>query len=150
MSIEQELTTQADPRRRRRSLVVGLGVIALIALLYTGFEFRDREPNYYTPARTALVNARLRFEESLGHERALIAQLDKAHQELDSAIDKLAMAANLDPADRVRIEALRSSLQSIESDDRLGETSPRKLHLLYGDLLAKMDTLITDLENRPR
>jgi len=129
---------------------VGVGVIALIALLYIGFEFRDREPNYYTPARTALVNARLRFEESLGHERALIAQLDKAHQELGSAIDRLALAANLDPADRARIEVLRSNLLSIESDDHLGEMSPKKLHQLYGDLLAKMDTLITDLENRPR
>ncbi|MCG6870363.1 MAG: hypothetical protein LJE91_17020 [Gammaproteobacteria bacterium] len=150
MSIEQELLTQTDQQRRRRSLVLGLGIIALISLLGIGFEFRDREPNYYAPARTALVNARLRFEESLGHERALIAQLDKAHQELDSAINKLALAANLDPADQARIEDLRSSLLSIESGDRLGETNSTKLHRLYGDLLAKMDTLITDLENRPR
>ena len=141
---------QTTEHRRRRYVVLGLGIIALVAVIYFGPVLREQEPNYYDPARTALVNARLQLEESLGHEQVLIDQLKMAHEELDSAITQLATVADLDPAYRARIEALRASLLSIENPDRPGEKSPEKLQQSYRDLLAQMDALITDLENRGR
>ena len=129
---------------------MGMGIIALAAAIFFGPALREHEPDYYNPARTALVNARMRVEESLAHEQALIAQLQMAHEELDSAITQLARAANLDPADRARIEALRSSLLSTERPDRLGEISSDKLYQSYRDLLAQMEALIADLDKRTR
>ena len=108
-------------------MVPGLGIIVLAAAVYFGLVLREQEPNYYDPARTALVNARLLFEESLGHEQVVIDQLQKAHEEQDSAITRLAEVADLDPAYRTRIESLRASLLSLENPDRLGETSTEKL-----------------------
>jgi len=137
-------------QRRRRNIALGLGILVLAAVIFYGPALREQEPNFYNPARTALVNARLRFEESLGHEQALIAQLQLVHEELDSAITHLGKAADLDPADRARIEALRSSIQSIERPDALVESSANELHQSYRDLLAQMDALITDLDNRTR
>jgi len=150
MTTERNLTRQTVKQRRRRYLVLGMGIIVLAAVIFFGPALREREPNFYNPARTALVNARLRFEESLGHEQALISQLQMVHEELDSAITHLGKAADLDPADRARIEALRSSIQSIERPDALVESSANELHQSYRDLLAQMDALITDLDNRTR
>jgi exonuclease VII small subunit len=127
-----------------------MGILALAAVSYFGPMLREQEPNYYNPARTALVNARLRFEESLGHEQALITQLQMVREELDSAITQLDKAADLDPADRARIKTLRSSLLLIEPHDGLREPSSNELHQSYRDLLAQMDALITDLDNRSR
>jgi hypothetical protein len=150
MDTKLNLPPQTAEHRRRRYVVLGLGIIALAAAIYFGPVLREQEPNYYDPARTALVNARLQFEESLGHEQVLIDQIQMAHEELDSAITQLAKVAELDPAYRTRIEALRSSLLSIENTDHPGETSPEKLQQSYRDLLAQMDALITDLDNRGR
>lgn len=129
---------------------MGLALAVVAAATYFGPQLREQEPDYYNPARTALVNARLRFESSLGHEQALINQLRLAHEELDSAITQLSRAADLDPADRARIEGLRTGLQAIERADRLGETTAAGLQQSYRDLLAQMDVLIRDLENRGR
>ena len=150
MHTKLKLPSQTVDHRRRRYVVLGLVVIALAAAIYFGPALREQEPNYYDPARTALVNARLRLEESIGHEQALIAQLQMAHEELDAAIAQLAKAANLDPADRTRIESLRSILLSIESNDRLGAISSKKLQQSYQDLLAQIEALITDMDNRTR
>jgi predicted TPR repeat methyltransferase len=148
MTTKPNRSLQTAARTRRRYVVLGLGIIAMVAAIYYGPSLREQEPDYYNPARTALVNARMRLEESLGHEHALIAQLQMAREELDSAIANLARAADLDPADRARIDALRSSIQSIESPDQPGEASPEKLHQAYGELLAEMEALISDLDKR--
>ena len=150
MNTERNLPRQTVKFRRRRYAVLGLGILALVAVIFFGPALREQEPNYYNPARTAIVNARLRFEESLGHEQALIAQLQMVHEELDSAITQLGKAADLDPADRARIEALRASLQSIEHPDSLVALNSNELHQSYRDLLAQMDALIADLDNRTR
>ena len=71
-------------------------------------------------------------------------------EELDSAITQLDKAADLDPADRARIEALRSRLMSLERPDDLEKLGANELHQLYRDLLVQMDALITDLDNRSR
>ena len=94
--------------------------------------------------------ARLLFEESLGHEQVVIEQLQMAHEELDSAIAQLEKVADLDPAYRTRIESLRASLLSIENPDHPGEASPEKLQQSYRDLMAQMEALITNLDNRGR
>ena len=137
-------------RQGRRYLLLTFGLIVLAVAIYFGPQLREQEPDYYNPARTALVNARLRFEASLGHEEALITQLRMAHEELDAAITQLSRAADLDPADRARIEGLRADLQAIERTDRQGETSAARLQESYRDLLTQMDALITDMENRKR
>jgi predicted Zn-dependent protease len=150
MSTKLKLPSQTVGHRRHRYVVLGLVSIALAAAIYFGQALREQEPNYYDPARTALVNARLRIEESIGHEQALIAQLQMAHAELDEAIAQLAKAANLDPADRTRIDSLRSILLSIENPDHLGAISSTKLQQSYQDLLAQMEALITDMDKRNR
>ena len=136
--------------RRRRYVVIVLSIIALAVAIFFGPALREQEPDYYNPARTALVNARLRFEESLGHEQALITQLHMLREELGSAIAELEKAANLDPADRARIESMRSDLLSIEHPEKPGELNPNELHQSYRDLLAQMDALITEIDNRSR
>jgi hypothetical protein len=150
MTTERNLSRQTVKFRRRRYFILGLGIFALIAVTFFGPALREQEPNFYNPARTALVNARLRFEESLGHEQALITQLQKVHEELDSAITHLSKAADLDPADRARIETLRSSIQSMERPDGLVDLNSNELHKSYQDLLTQIDALITDLDNRAR
>lgn len=150
MTTEMNPPEQTVHHHRRRYLVLGLGILALAAALYFGPMLREQEPDYYDPARTALVNARLRFEESLGHEQALIAQLQMVREELDSAITQLGKAADLDPADRARIKVLRADLESIERPDDLEKLGSNELHQLYRDLLVQMDALITDLDNRSR
>ena len=72
------------------------------------------------------------------------------HEELESAITQLGKAADLDPADRNRIEELRSSLKLIERPDGLGGSSAKEIHQSYRELLAQMDALISDLENHSR
>jgi hypothetical protein len=59
-------------------------------------------------------------------------------------------AADLDPADRARIEAMRAGLLSLEHPANPGELSLNELHQSYRDLLGQMDTLITELDSRSR
>jgi chromosome segregation ATPase len=150
MTTEQNLYQKSVKHRRRRYIVLGVGIFALAVVIIFGPALREQEPDYYNPARTALVNARLRFEESLGHEQALIAQLNMVREELGSAIAELEKAADLDPADRARIEAMRSALMSIEHSDEPGELNPNEQQQSYRDLLAQMDAMITEIDNRSR
>ena len=150
MSTELNTGTQTEGSHRRHYVILGLGIIALATALYFGPELRDREPNYYDPARAALLNARQRFEESMVHEQELISHRQIAREELKSAITELARAANLDPADRARIEDLRSSLLSIESPDSPEQAGSQNLHQSYHALFEQMEALIADLEDRSR
>lgn len=150
MTTKLDLPVKTEEHRRRRYVVLGLIIIVLTAAIYFGPVVRKQEPNYYDPARTALVNARHLFEESLVHEQVVIHQLQMAHEELDLAITRLAKVADLDPVYRTRVESLRASLLSIENPDRPGEASPEKLQQSYQDLLSQMEAMITDLDNRGR
>jgi len=150
MSGKTSPPAQAKEHSRRHSVVMGLGLVVLFIAIYFGPALREQEPDYYDPARTALLNARQQFEESLSHEQVLIDQLKIAREELDSAITQLGRVADLDPAHRARIESLRASLLSIENTDLSGEASPVKLQQSYRDLLAQMDALIRDIDDRGR
>lgn len=150
MSSKPKSASPAVNHRRRRYLVLGLGVIVLAAVGYFGPALREQEPDYYDPARAALVNARLRLEESIGHEKALLVQLQRTREELDAAIAQLEKAADLDPADRARIERLRSRLLSIESPDSTGAMNSKNLHASYQELLGQMESLIKEMDSRTR
>jgi septal ring factor EnvC (AmiA/AmiB activator) len=149
---KMDLPEQTEDHRRRRYVVLGLCIIALAAAIYFGPALREHEPDYYDPARAALIKAERQFEESLVHEEVMIDQLKMAHEELDSAIAQLAKVADLDPVHRSRIESLRKSLQSIERKNSAdpGETNPEKLQQDYRDLLAQIGALIKDIDDRRR
>lgn len=138
-----------EDHRRRRYILLGLSVILIAAAAYFGPALRDREPDYYDPARATLVNAKRLFEESLVHEQVLVSNLQMAREELDAAITQLGKVATLDPAHRSAVESLRAKLLSIENPDHPGATSPEELKLLYRDLLLQMDTLIEDMDSHP-
>jgi len=150
MTDRMEQPAQAEEHGRRHYVVLGLAIVLLAAAIFFGPSLREQEPDFYDPARIALVNARQRFEESLGHEQALVEQLQMAHAELESAIGQLEMVANLDPAHRTRIESLRASLRTIENSDRSGNTDPELLQQSYRDLLTQMDELIGEMDERAR
>ena len=150
ISNSMDLPPQPENHRRRRYVVLGLGFVILVAVIIFGPMLRKQEPNYYDPARAALINARQQFEESLAHEEVLLEQIRMAHEELDSAITQLARVADLDPSHRSAIESLRASLLSIENPDHPEETSPEQLRQSYRDLLVRMDALIKDVEKRSR
>ena len=97
------LSQQTEDHRRRRYVVLSLGIIAVAAAIYFRPALREHEPNYYDPARATLIKAQRQFEESLVHEQVLIDQLKMANEDLDSAIAQLAKVADLDPVHRSRI-----------------------------------------------
>jgi len=130
-----------------RYLMLGVLIITLVAAIYFGSFIRETEPDFYAPGRTAIVNARMHFEESLGYEQALIEQQRMAHDEINQAISHLDKAETLDPADRDKIQQIRAQLTVLESLDRQRENSPQQLQKQYYDLLDQMDALINKLEN---
>lgn len=140
------LPEQMEGHRRRRYIVLGLFIAVLAAILYFGPMLRKQEPNYYDPARVALINAKQQFEESLVHEQVLIDQLNMARAELDTAISQLARVAALDPAHRAGVESLRANLLALENPEHPGTTSPEQLKQSYRELLMQMDALIKDMD----
>lgn len=139
--------SESVDHRRRRYIFLGLSVIIIAAAAYFGPALRDREPDYYDPARAALVDAKQRFEESLVHEQALASHLQMAHEQLDSAISRLARVAKLDPAHRAAAESLRARLRAIENPEYPGNTTPEELQQSYRELLTQMDALIADMDS---
>ena len=147
MSIESK-TPPAGKQRTHRLLVVSLAVIALLAIFYMGTEIREQKPNFYSPGRAALINARLRFEESMQHEEALIEQQRISQEGLNLAISLLSKAENLDPADRADIEDMQTRIKAIEKAGRPGDASLKLLQKEHRDLLEQMDALITKIETK--
>jgi hypothetical protein len=117
--------------------------------IYIGLGIRGKGPNYYAPGRTALINAKQKFEESLVYEQALIEKKRMAHEEIILAIDQLAKAEDLDSADRARIEDMRMSLMAIDKADP-GITSPGQLQKQFREILNEMDMLISKTEDHPQ
>ena len=147
MSIESK-ALPAGKQRPHRLLVVSLAVIALIALFYMGAEIREQKPNFYSPGRAALINARLRFEESMQHEEALIEQQRISQEGLNLAISLLSKAENLDPADRADIEDMQTRIKAIEKARRPEDASLKLLQKEHRELLEQMDALITKIETK--
>ncbi len=139
-----------DRQRLRRYLVLGFAILSLGLAIYIGLGIREKGPNYYAPGRTALINAKQKFEESLVYEQALIEKKRMAHEEIILAIDQLAKAEDLDSADRARIEDMRASLLEIDNTDYPSETSPIQLQKQFREILNEMDIMISKTENNPR
>lgn len=150
MSNELNSSISLNSPRYRRYVVAGLLIATLAIVISIGSVIRKQEPDFYAPGRAALVNARLRFEESLAHEQALIKQQRIAHEEMNLAISQLADAENLDPASRSQIEDIRTSFLAIEKATSMNETSPKNLQQQYRNLLDQIDALISRLESRSR
>jgi hypothetical protein len=140
----------SDRQRLRRYLVLGLLILSLGLAIYIGVIIRDNGPNYYSPGRAALVNAKQKFEESLVYEQALIEKKRMAHEEIILAINQLAKAEDLDAEDRARIEVMRARLLAIDKADYPGGTTPGQLQNQYREVLNEMDILISKTENYPR
>ena len=150
MSSKLNSSSRFGWKRFRRYIMLGFVILSVGLAIYIGLEFRENGPNYYAPGRTALINARLKFEESLAYEQAVLVEKQKAHKEIIQAIDQLAKAEDLDPADRSRIEDMRQTLMAIDKADCNGGASPEQLQQQYHDLLNEIDTLISNTENYPR
>jgi hypothetical protein len=129
-----------------RYAVAVIGALSLAGIFYLGFVLRAKEPNFYSPARTALVGVRQRLAESYSHERAMLEQLRMARSELDAAIRHLEKAARLDPEDRRVIETLRVRLKALENPNGVSQLSPEELRQSYHALMAQLDALIAKLQ----
>lgn len=149
MSKKSNSSSPPDRQRLRRYLVLGFVVLSLCMAIYIGLGIREKGPNYYAPGRTALINAKQKFEESLVYEQALIEKKRMAHEEIILAIDQLAKAEDLDSADRARIEDMRMSLMAIDNADP-GGTTPGQLQKEFREILNEMDILISKTENHPQ
>jgi hypothetical protein len=133
------------PRYTRRILLATL-ITTLTASIYFGSDLHQQNPGYYVPGRAAIVNARLWLEQSLAHERALIEQHRKAHEEISHVISQLAEAKSLDPSEQSRIENMQASLLQIERANSMGHTSLDELQQQYQRLLEQMNNVISQME----
>jgi chromosome segregation ATPase len=119
--------------------------IGIAGFIYLGSVLHNREPNYYQPARKALVIARQQLEQSYTHEATAIKELKITHRELETAIAAL-NKARVDPAYQRNIETLRMQLQALEDVERLEQTSPKQLQQSYHEITDQLSTLIEKLE----
>jgi hypothetical protein len=119
--------------------------IAIAGFMYLGSVLHDKEPNYYQPARKALVIARQQLEQSYTHEATAIKELKITHRELETAIAAL-NKARVDPAYQRNIETLRIRLQALEDIERLEQTSPKQLQKSYHEIADQLSALIEKLE----
>jgi septal ring factor EnvC (AmiA/AmiB activator) len=133
-------------QRWLRSVASVVGVVAVAGVIYLGFILHESGPNYYQPARVALVSAQRQLAESYSHEKALIEQLHTVHSELDAAMADLEKAESLDHADKREIETMRVRLQALEDARQLSHTTPEQLQESYQGLTAQLDALINRLE----
>ena len=129
----------------RRGLAVVL-VLALILTLWLALLIHDTEPNYYQPARAALVVARHRLNEYYSHESIIIQQLREAQVELDAAMSMLTKAENLDPTDKQHLDALRLRLKQLDDVKQATRMNPDQLHDSYRAIAEQLDELIHRLE----
>lgn len=139
-----------SPNRRRWSLatVAALLIAAAIAA-YLGTEIRDSGPNFYAPARTALVNAQQRLSEAYTRYSALLELLHNAHADLDAVLGELNKAARLDPRDRDEIQALARRLGELDDARRLDRMTIGQLQQGYRELSDELNALIERMERRP-
>jgi len=135
----------SDQQRPRWHIVLVIAILLGGLVIYAGTIVRKKEPDFYAPGRAALVNARRSFEESLVYEKALFEQKRMAHKEMALAIDQLAEAKDLDPADRDRIEDIRARLQAIDKADCPQAKSPEQLQQQFRDLLEEIDSIISKM-----
>lgn len=130
-----------------RRVLIAATVIGFVGLIYIGLAIRHTEPDYYRPARSALVAARQHLEMSLGQETALLEQLQESHKNLESAIAALD-EASVDPNVRDDVAALRVRLRALEDVNRLQNTDPQQLRESYRAISHQLSALIDNVERR--
>jgi chromosome segregation ATPase len=145
MAIDSD-SQRSSGQRWLRSVASVVGVVAVAGAAYLGFRLHESGPNYYQPARVALVSAQRQLAESYSHEKALLEQLRIVHNELDAAMANLGKAEKLDHADKRKIESLRLRLKSLEDARQLSHTTPEQLQESYQSLTTQLDALIDKLE----
>jgi hypothetical protein len=146
MHIKLNSTSRSRLTRYTRLILLCTLITTLAASIYFGSDIRQQNLGYYVPGRAAIINARLWLEDSLAHERALIEQHRKAHEEISHVISQLAEAKNLDPSEQYRIENMQARLLQIERENSRGNTNLDELQQQYQTLLKQMDSLISRME----
>jgi len=134
------------PSTRWGRWFITLFLLILVLALWLLFLLHQSEPNYYQPARAALVAARHRLHEYYSHESVIIQELRKARNELEATISLLNKAEDLDPADQQRLDALRLQLRQLEDVKQATHMSPEQLHTSYRAVAEGLDELIHKLE----
>lgn len=125
---------------------IALLTLILVLALWLLFLLHQSEPNYYQPARAALVAARHRLHEYYSHESVIIQELRKAHNELEATISLLNKAEDLDPTDQQRLNALRLRLRELDDVKQATHMNPEQLHDSYRAVAEGLDELIHKLE----
>jgi len=124
-----------------RLLALGLVVLLLIALPLRLYLHR-KEPNFYDPSRSDLVEA-VRQLDIYHHEVDLLAQESKtASQALKTSIVRLKQAAARDPADLAAIDAIADELEHWERLADAGQVPRGALRDRYEILAARVQKLI--------
>lgn len=131
-------------KRLHRVLSVLAGLAALAITGYLALMLHESQPDYYQPARTALVTAKQRFAVSYSEENDLLESLRQTHQDLTSVISKLD-DAGVDPAYRADLEHLRARLQQLTDVQYLEQLSSPQLADEYSAIEAEFDALIAKL-----
>jgi DNA repair ATPase RecN len=99
-------------------------------------------PDFYDPVRAALVEADLHLQQSYDYQEDLVAQLHKAHRELEAAIGYLQDAENASPRDKRTIDALQARLKALEDTEQTEGLSPAELHRTYRGLTEEIEALV--------
>lgn len=129
--------------------LITVAVLGLAGLIYLGLKFRQAEPDYYQPARTALITARERLDASFSGEVEVSRQLKSTRKELEAAITALDQAA-IHAGYRRDLEALRRQLRRLEDPDYLSRTSPEQLQQAYREIGSRISALIDRLDSPPQ
>lgn len=96
----------------------------------------------YNPARTALVNAQRQLAESARLEKDILQRLKQMHRELDSSLELLASAQQLDPAMQGSIDAVRQRLAELRDSPALCPLDRPSSVGVYAGLLDELQALI--------
>jgi len=94
------------------------------------------------PALGALLKAKSHLAQSYGPQQDVLHQSRAAHRELRAAIDLLAAAEQADPTTTGKIEELRASLKTLESEKDFEGTTSKELQARYRKLRAELEALI--------
>jgi DNA repair ATPase RecN len=132
-------------RHWRRGLAIAF-LLVLILSIWLALLLHDKEPNYYQPARAALVGAHHRLNEYYSHESIIIQQLREAKVELDAALSMVAKAENLDPADKQLLDELSQRLRHLDDIKQATRMTPALLQNSYRAIAEQLDELIHRLE----
>lgn len=137
------LTDNAPKKRGQIIVVVGL---LLAAVIYFGISMRKTEQNFYAPGRAALVNAKIKLEQTLTLEQTYIKERRQAHRDIEIAIADLTSVAEVDPQDRAEIAELLRQLKEIEKVDIGNTPDADAISNRYRSVMQKMDELIQKQE----